>query len=58
MWLTAFLNILLYALMALVINGLVVINGWKLIIPVKSERAHLRLRGGKPSSVLARQMLL
>jgi hypothetical protein len=58
MWFAALLNIILYALIALVIEGIIVFSGWKIIMPAKAERVHMRLRGGKPSNVLAGQMLL
>jgi hypothetical protein len=58
MWFAAFFNIILYVLIALVIDGIIVFNGWRIIVPAKAERVHLRLRGGKPPAALARQMLL
>jgi hypothetical protein len=58
MWLAAFLHIILYALIALVIQGVVMFNGWRIVVPSKSERVHLRLRGDKESHAYAAQMLL
>jgi len=61
MWFTSLLNIVLYAILALVVKGFVVIDGWSVRIPKQDDRVHLRLRtvqGAKNSDGLALQMLL
>jgi hypothetical protein len=58
MWFAAFTHLVLYILIALVIEGIVIFSGWRPIIPTKTERVHLRLRGGKATNAYAAQMLL
>jgi hypothetical protein len=61
MWFTSLGNIILYALLALVVKGYVVFNGWKMHIPPREDRVHLQLRtinGAKNANGLAMQMLL
>lgn len=61
MWFTSLLNICLYCILALVIKGFVVFNGWRVRFPPKEERMQVGLRdlpGCKTTDSLAIQMLL
>jgi hypothetical protein len=60
MWFTSLLNIVLYCILALVIKGFVVFNGWHMRFPSKEERQQVGLRdlpGCKTTDNLAIQML-
>lgn len=49
MWTTAFVNIILYIPLALVIKGVVVVEGWKFKLADKRDRLDVRSRTTEPS---------
>ncbi|KDQ63396.1 hypothetical protein JAAARDRAFT_169182 [Jaapia argillacea MUCL 33604] len=60
LWFTAFLNIALYVPLALVLGGFIIIDGFKIRIPNKEERGHLRvssINGTRDARHLSMKML-